>query len=77
MNNGIKLLIYCVFIFLTSSIFADEVLNSNRGTINSLCRNLVIACLNGEVSSCQAAQNTGCKCDDNLDVCSRGNYSKE
>lgn len=77
MNNGIKLLIVLFVICSMSSVFADEYLNDNRGAVNNLCRNLVIACLNGEVSSCQAIDDIGCKCDDNLDVCSRGNYSKE
>lgn len=75
MNNGIKLFFVAVIVGLSALINADVI--NNRGAINSLCRNLVVACLDGDISSCQAADDTGCKCNESFEICSRGNYSKE
>lgn len=75
MNNGIKIFFVIVIISLSAIINADE--TNNRGAINNLCRNLVMACSEGDMTSCQAANDTGCKCNESFEVCSRGNYSKE
>lgn len=75
MNKGIRLFFVIIIISSSAIVNANEV--NSRGAINSLCRNLVMACIDGDMSSCQAADDTGCKCDESFEICSRGNYSKE
>ena len=66
-----RLLIMAVFVFGSQCYAATN----QRFAVNNLCQNLTAACTGGDQASCQAAKNTGCKCDESQGTCTRGNYS--
>ncbi|MEN9946138.1 MAG: hypothetical protein RLZZ293_524 [Pseudomonadota bacterium] len=69
----IKLGLLLIIMFFGCGV-AQALEGRSQGAITNLCRNLSMACEQGESSSCLAYKQTGCACDQQ-GTCTRGNYS--